>query len=187
MSSSPARAAEPTHGSPGSPGTPARRSTYAVAVAAVIVVLGVVVLVGWLSSRAGSSAPSANPASLPLTLPTTAGSFRLDPNAKPTPTVMPLGDDQAQSVTATYYEGSDRALLIMGVRPVSDSNNLVSELDITAVRQVGDGLCGRYPTGQDVCVVRSNNVGVVGVGLASQPLEQVVEESTLIAQALESQ
>ncbi len=186
MSSSPARAAGPAQGRPGSP-QPARRSTYAVVVAAVVVVLGLVVLVGWLSSRAGSLAPSANPATLPLALPTTAGTFQLDPNAKPSPAVMPLGEDQAQSITATYYEGSDRALLVMGVRPVADSNDLVAELDITAVRQVGDGLCGRYPTGQDVCVVRSSNVGVVGVGLANQSLEQVVEESTLIAQALVSQ
>ncbi|MPN65068.1 hypothetical protein SDC9_212847 [bioreactor metagenome] len=48
-------------------------------------------------------------------------------------------------------------------------------------------MCGRYSTGQDVCVVRGDNAAVVGVGLVNQTLEQVVSQSSLVVQALASQ
>ncbi|QGF23297.1 hypothetical protein [Raineyella fluvialis] len=167
--------------------TSTKQMTIMVSVAAAIVVLGVVVLIGWLSSQAGSKSSSANPAATPIVLPKAAGDLLIDPNAQPSPTTMPLGKGQAQSVTGTYYKGSDKELLVMAVRPVSDSSSVVDELGITAVRQVGGGLCGRYTTGQDVCVVRNDNVGVVGVGLANQTLEQVVSESTVVVKAIVSQ
>ncbi|SDB97778.1 hypothetical protein GA0111570_112112 [Raineyella antarctica] len=167
--------------------TSSKQMTIMVTIAVVVVVLGVVLLVGWLSSQAGSRSGSANPATNPLVLPETPGDFRIDPNQKPEPTTMPLGSGQAQSVTGTYYQGNVKSLLVMAVRPVDQLSELVTELDISAARTVGDGLCGRYPTGQDVCVVRADNVGVVGVGLDGQTLEQVVEQSTTVAKTIVSQ
>lgn len=164
-----------------------KQMTIVVTIAAVVVVLGVVLLVGWLSSQAGSRSGSANPATDPIVLPETAGDLRLDPNLDPQPTTMPLGDGQAQSITATYYQENTRSLLVMAVRPVNQLSDLVTELDITAPRQVGEGICGRYPTGQDVCLVRADNVGVVGVGLDGQTLEQTVEQSTVVVKAIVSQ
>lgn len=167
--------------------TSSKQMTVLVSIAAVVLVLGLVALIGWLSSQAGSHSSTANPTSVPIVLPQSAGEFRLDPNAQPAPTMMPLGSGQAQSVTGTYYQGNDKALLVMAVRPVSQLSDLVTELDVTTVRQVGAGLCGRYPTGQDVCVVSSDNVGVVGVGLNDQTLEQVVAQSTTVVKAIVSQ
>ena len=164
-----------------------KQMTLMVTAAAVVVVLGIVLLVGWLSSQAGSRSGSANPATDPIVLPETVGDFRIDPNAVPEPTTLPLGEREAQSTTATYYEGNERALLVMAVRPVNQLGDLVTELDIAAARQVGDGLCGRYPTGQDVCLVRTDNTAVVGVGLAEQTLEQVVQQSTVVVQTIVSQ
>lgn len=164
-----------------------KQMTIMVTVAAVVVVLGVVLLVGWLSSQAGSRSGSANPAADPIVLPETVADFRIDPNDVPEPTTMPLGEGQAQSITGTYYQDNVRTLLVMAVRPVSQLGDLVSELDIEAARQVGDGVCGRYPTGQDVCLVRADNTAVVGVGLDDQTLEQVVEQSTVVVQAIISQ
>jgi len=164
-----------------------RQMTVLVSIAAAVVVLGVVVLIGWLSSQAGSKASSANPATTPIVLPRKAGDLVIDPNAQPSPTTMALGGGQAQTVTGTYYQGNDKELLVMAVRPVSDISGLVDDLGITAVRQVGAGMCGRYSTGQDVCVVRGDNVGVVGVGLADQTLEQVVAQSAAVATSIVSQ
>lgn len=167
--------------------TSSKQMTIMVTIAAVAVLLGVVLLIGWLSSQAGSRSGSANPATAPIVLPQTAGEFRIDPNLEPKPTTMPLAAGQAQSVTGTYYEGNEKSLLVMAVRPVDQMGDLVTELDIAAARQVGDGLCGRYPTGQDVCLVRADNVVVVGVGLNGQTLEQVVEQSTVVVKATVSQ
>lgn len=164
-----------------------KQMTIMVTIAAVVVVLGVVLLVGWLSSQAGSRSGTANPATDPIVLPETAGDFRLDPNLEPQATTMPLGDAQAQSITGTYYQENTRSLLVMAVRPVDQLGDLVTELDISAPRQVGEGICGRYPTGQDVCLVRADNVGVVGVGLDGQTLEQTVEQSTVVVKAIVSQ
>ncbi|WOP19584.1 hypothetical protein [Raineyella sp. LH-20] len=164
-----------------------RQMTVMVTIAAAVVVLGVVVMIGWLSSQAGSRSSSANPATTPIVLPRKAGGLMIDPNAAPSPTTMALADGQAQTVTGTYYEGNDKELLVMAVRPVNEVAGLVDDLRITTVRQVGAGMCGRYSTGQDVCVVRNDNVAVVGVGLANQSLEQVVEQSGVVATAIVSQ
>ncbi len=164
-----------------------KQMTILVSIAAAVVVLGVVVLIGWLSSQAGSRSSSANPATTPIVLPQQAGDLVIDPNAQPSPTSMALGGGQAQTVTGTYYRGNDKEILVMAVRPVSDATTLVNDLGITAVRQVGAGLCGRYTTGQDVCVVRGDNVAVVGVGLVDQTLEEVVSQSSLVVKALASQ
>ncbi|MEA5153250.1 hypothetical protein [Raineyella sp.] len=167
--------------------TSPKRMTIMVSIAAAVVVLGVVVLIGWLSSQAGSRSSSANPATTPIVLPRKAGDLVIDPNAQPSPTTMALGGGQAQTVTGTYYKGNDKELLVMAVRPVSDTTTLINDLSITAVHQVGAGMCGRYSTGQDVCVVRGDNAAVVGVGLVNQTLEQVVSQSSLVVQALASQ
>lgn len=166
---------------------PRNSMTIAVAVVAVIVVLGLVVMVGWLSSRTGAQTTTANPLSAPLELPETAGEFVRDPNATPSPATMTVQGTEAQSVTSTYYEESTKSLIVMAVRPVGQSTDLVSELDITAVRDVGDGLCGRYPTGQDVCVIRADNIGLIGVGLDGQTLEDTVTDLQVVGQAMLSQ
>lgn len=166
---------------------PRNSMTIVVAVVAVIVVLGLVVMIGWLASRTGAQTTTANPMSAPLELPEEAGEFTRDPNATPTPATMTVQDTEAQSVTGTYYEESTKSLIVMAVRPVTESTDLVSELDITAVRNVGDGLCGRYPTGQDVCIIRADNIGLVGVGLDEQTLEDTVTDLGVVAQTMVSQ
>ncbi len=164
-----------------------KKMTAVVTIAAVVVLLGIVLLVGWLSSQAGSRSDSANPATAPISLPTKADDLRIDPNQEPKPTTMPLGTGQAQTITGTYYQDNRESLLVMGVRPVGQLSDLVTELDITAARQVGNGICGRYPTGQDVCLVRADNVGVVAVGLDGQTLEQVVDQGTIVVKGIVSQ
>lgn len=161
--------------------------TIVVVVAVIIAVIGLVAMVGWLTSRTGSQTATADPMSAPLELPAEAGEFRLNPNDDPTSAPMTIGESPAQSITGTYYKESVKSLLVMAVRPVGESTDLVEELDITAVRDVGDGICGRYPTGQDVCIVRSDNVGVIGVGLDGQTLEDLVTDSASVATAITSQ
>lgn len=170
---------------PGDP--PARRAgavPLLIAGGALVLVLVVVLVVSYLTARAGPSgqptdAPSTPPP--PLVLPVSVGDLSRDPNAEPDDGGV---DTDLETVSATYARQAQPSLVVIAGRPVSDPAKMLELVEAQAVRPIEDGLCGRDPSGYDVCVVVGGNVAVLGLALTTQPVEELLDDTRAVSDAL---
>lgn len=145
----------------------------AVAIGVLIATLGVI---AFLVNRAGEQpqqATTADPTGMPV-LPVTVGDQAREPGEKPPTTDFGI-DRSVQTTSATFKKNGQNAYLVIAARPISDVTDLLkNQIKAEAIRQVGDGVCGRDRTDLDVCAVRRNQTVVLVAGLRQQePTEQV--------------
>ncbi|MVA74962.1 hypothetical protein GC722_02800 [Auraticoccus sp. F435] len=151
---------------------------------ALVLVLVVVLVVAYLTAQAGPSgqpttAPSAPPP--PLELPLTAGDLSRDPNQPDEDTGI---DTDIETVSATYARAAEPTVVVIAGRPLSDPAAMLDLVEAEAVRPIEDGLCGRYPSGYDVCAVVRGSTALLGVGIAGQPVQDLLDDTQTVAAAL---
>ncbi|NLT30203.1 MAG: hypothetical protein GXX86_07055 [Propionibacterium sp.] len=169
--------------------TPRGKAPLVIAIASVLAVLVVVGLVGFLVSRAG---PSGKPTSemtptqapLKLELPVAVGDLARDPNID-SHTEIGEGDDRMEARSATYVRDRTDSLHVVIARPMTDPQEMLTLLEAHAIREVGDGYCGRDTSDLDVCAVIREDVGVLAAGLEGQTPEAIVADAAEIGAALE--
>ncbi len=152
--------------------------------AALVLVLVAVLVVAYLTAQAGPSgqptnAPSSPPP--PLELPLTAGELSRDPNEGQEDTGI---DTDIETISATYLRGTDPTVVVIAGRPVAEPAAMLELVQADAVRPIEDGLCGRDASGYDVCVVMSGNTAVLGLGIAAQPVQDLLDDTQTVAAAL---
>lgn len=171
--------------------TPRGKAPVVITVVAVLAVLVVVGLVGFLVSRTG---PSGKPTSqmtpteapLKLELPVAVGDLSRDPN-RDSYSEIGEGDERLEARSATYLRDRTDSLYVVIARPFSDPQDMLVLLEADAIREIGDGYCGRNRDASDldVCAVVREDIGVLAAGLEGQSPEAIVEDATEIADALE--
>lgn len=167
---------------------PARnRAPIFIALGSLVALLVVVGLVAGLVSRAGpSGTPTAEQSATraPLELPLRVNEMQRDPNANPQSAAPTPGSDLS-TVTGVYnVEGTPNLVALAG-RPVRDPSVMLQMVEARAVRQIGNGLCGREPSQDiDVCVVVKGDTAVLGGGLDDQPVEQIVAQAQAVLDAM---
>ncbi|MGJ3508468.1 hypothetical protein [Enemella sp. A6] len=168
---------------------PRGKAPVVIAIASVVAVLVVVGLVGFLVSRAG---PSGKPTSemtptqapLKLELPVTVGDLARDPNVDSS-TKLGEGEEQVEARSATFVRDRTDSLYVVIARPMTDAQEMLALLDARAIREVGDGYCGRDSSDLDVCAVIREDIGILAAGLEGQTPEAIVEDATEIGAAIE--
>lgn len=153
------------------------------ALLALIVTVGII---GYLISRPAPEpepVPTVEPTGVPV-LPVKAGDFSRDPgNATTAPD---FGVDRSVHVTsAIYKQNGQPAYVVLGARPINESQQLLDQIRARAVRQVGDGLCGRDQNDLDVCVARRGTTAVLAEGLRDQTPEEILAAAKLILEGTE--
>lgn len=151
---------------------------------ALVLVLGAVLVLAFLTARTGPSgqptdAPSSPPP--PLELPLAVGDLSRDPNAEDDDAGI---DTDIETVSATYNRATEPSLVAILGRPVREPAAMLELVQAEAVRPVEDGLCGRDPSGYDVCVVMRGDTAVLGLGIAAQPLPDLLDDVQAVSAAL---
>ncbi|SDD37510.1 hypothetical protein [Auraticoccus monumenti] len=149
-----------------------------------VLVLSAVLVVAFLTARTGPSgqptdAPSSPPP--PLVLPLAVDDLSRDPNADNSDTTI---DTDIETVSATYNRAAEPNLVVIAGRPVAEPAAMLELVQAEALRPIEDGLCGRDPSGYDVCVVMRGNTAVLGLGIAMQPLPDLLDDTQAVAAAM---
>lgn len=152
--------------------------------AALVLVLVAVLVVAFLTARAGPSgqptdAPSSPPP--PLELPLAVGDLSRDPNADDGDTGI---DTDIETVSATYNRAAEPNLVVIAGRPVAEPAAMLELVQAEAVRPIEDGLCGRDPSGYDVCVVMNGSTAVLGLGIAMQPVQDLLDDTQAVSASM---
>ncbi|WP_114558343.1 hypothetical protein [Desertihabitans aurantiacus] len=157
-----------------------------IGITALVLVLAGVVVAAFLTSRMGASGQptdSPTPPPPPLALPLAAGELSRDPNATSDPDTI---DTDIETVSATYQRNAVPSLVVIAGRPVSDPARMLELVQAEAVRPVQNGLCGRdAESGFDVCVAVRGNVSALGVGIAAQPITDIMDDTNSVLAAME--
>lgn len=149
------------------------------AVAALLATLGVI---GFLVTR-GTTAPTAaatpDPTGVPV-LPVKVGDLAREPGDNQAPQDFGI-DRTVQTSSAVFRKNGQTSYIVVGARPVTDVRNLLEQqIKVSAIRGVGDGVCGRDRTDLDVCAVRRNQTTVLAIGLRSQEPQEIVDFATQV-------
>lgn len=168
---------------------PRGKAPLVIGIASVLAVLVVVGLVGYLVSRTGpSGVPTSQmtPTQKPLKfeLPLSVGDLSRNPN-EDSFTELGEGEDRVEARSATYVRDRTDSLYVVMARPIAEPQEMLVLLDARAIRQVGDGYCGRDSSDLDVCAIRREDIGVLAAGLQGQTPEGIIEDATAIGDALE--
>lgn len=168
---------------------PRPKAPLVIAIGAVVAVLIVVGLVGFLVSRTGpSGVPTSemNPSQgqLKLELPLNVGDLSRNPNADSS-SELGEGSDRVEARSATYIRDRTDSLYVVIARPITEPQEMLALLDARAIREVGAGYCGRDSSDLDVCVIVREDIGVLAAGLENQAPEQIVSDALSVGDALE--
>lgn len=144
------------------------------AVAALLATLGVI---GFLVTR-GTTAPTAvttpDPSGVPV-LPVKVGDLAREPGDNQAPQDFGI-DRSVRTSSSVFKKNGQTSYIVVAARPVTDVRNLLErQIKVSAIREVGDGVCGRDKTDLDVCAVRRNQTVVLAIGLRSQEPQEIVE------------
>lgn len=166
---------------------PKSKTPIFIAAGALVALLVAVGLIAALVSRAGESGVPIDQITtvvVPLELPIKINQLQRDPNAND-PSVAPNPESAMDTITAIYNINGEATLVVIAGRPVKDPAEMLSMVEARAIRQVGEGMCGREPTRDlDVCVVTDGDTAVLGGGLAKQSVDEIVAQSQSVLDAL---
>ncbi|GAB3709463.1 hypothetical protein [Mariniluteicoccus flavus] len=144
------------------------------AIAALLATLGII---GYLVTR-GTAEPVAvstpDPTGVPV-LPVRVGELAREPGEGQAPQDFGI-DRSVQTSSAVFKKNGQVAYIVVSARPVSDPKDLLErQIKASAIRPMGDGICGRDKTDLDVCAVRRNQTTVLAIGLRSQEPKEILE------------
>lgn len=94
-----------------------------------------------------------------LVLPLEIGEYSRDANQGNSPNV---GADGKTTISATYSKGGQPAFVLLLGRPYDDNREFMRDLNMNAVSEVDDGLCGISGDNQnDGCALIRDNTGIL--------------------------
>lgn len=150
-----ARAAEPS---------PSRTKPLVIAAIVSLLLVAMAAGFGWLYARSqpDSITTQTQVATKPpfaMTLPLEFGEYSRDANQGNTPNT---GDDGKVTISATYAKGGQPAFVLLLGRPYADGRDFMRDLNMNAIAEVEDGLCGISGDNQnDGCSVIRDNTGIL--------------------------
>ena len=153
---------------------------------ALVVLLAMVGVVGYLFSRYGSpTATSSHGSAIQLTLPPQIGDFSRDPAHGATPSTHP--DTGVQTVSAIYQRGGGQQFIALASRPQTSADQVLGELKATHVVTHPNGLCGKVGNpSRTACVVIRRDTAVMVITLVDQPASDLLTLASLISDGLGS-
>lgn len=151
----PARAAEPTT---------SRTRPLIIAAIVSLLLVGMAAGFGWIYARSQpdtvitqTQVPTRPP--FDMVLPLQIGDYSRDANEGNTPS---KGADGKQTLSATYAKGGQPAFVLLLGRPYDDGREFMRDLNMNAIGEVDDGLCGISGDNQnDGCSLIRDNTGIL--------------------------
>ncbi|MGA4670022.1 hypothetical protein ACPCG0_09530 [Propionibacteriaceae bacterium Y1923] len=151
----PSRAAEPV---------PSRTRLLVIAGIVSLLLVATAAGVGWIYARSQPAAVTtqtqvATRPPFELVLPLEIGEYSRDANQGNSPNV---GSDGKTTISATYARGGQPAFVLLLGRPYDDNREFMRDLNMNAVSEVEDGLCGISGDNQNNgCALIRDNTGIL--------------------------
>lgn len=151
----PARAADPT---------PSRTRPLVIAAIVSLLLVGLAAGFGWVYARSQPDTVTtqtqlATRPPFEMVLPLEIGDYSRDANQGNTPNT---GADGKVTISATYAKGGQPAFVLLLGRPYGDGREFMRDLNMNAIAEVDDGLCGISGDNQnDGCSLVRDNTGIL--------------------------
>ena len=151
----PARASEPV---------PSRTRPLVIGLVVSLLLVALAAGLGWTYARTRPTAVTtqtqlATKPPFEMVLPIELGEYSRDANQGNTPTVQ---SDGKTTISATYSRGGQPAFVLMLGRPYDDGKAFMRDLNMNAVAEVDDGLCGISGDNMnDGCSLIRDNTGIL--------------------------